>query len=80
MNRVDGRERYALRCGVGAEDIIAEVMTNVSGQGAAVMWDVGNACKYLLRLGKKDDINIEMAKAENYLHHARTGEWIGGGR
>lgn len=39
---------------------------------------IGNALKYLLRAGNKpgeswiDDI----AKAENYLHRALTGEWV----
>lgn len=77
---VDGRERYEVR-GIQTEDIIAEVMRNAAtcGLGMAACWDVGNATKYLLRLGRKDDKESELGKAENYLHHALTGEWIGEG-
>lgn len=39
-------------------------------------WCAGNALKYLLRLGKKDGVESELYKAENYLHRARTGKWI----
>lgn len=74
---VDGRYRYDLG-GIKAEDVIARVMARVF-EACGLMctaWDVGNALKYLLRLGKKDDTEIELGKAENYLHHARTGEWL----
>lgn len=77
---IDGRDRYLL-CGgsVKAEDVIADVMERVEsseGFGMAQTWDVGNALKYLLRAGRKDALDIELGKAENYLHHARTGEWL----
>ncbi|MBR3071051.1 DUF3310 domain-containing protein [Fibrobacter sp.] len=41
-------------------------------------YDIGNAVKYQCRAGLKPDNNWEddIRKAENYLHHARTGEWI----
>lgn len=39
------------------------------------MW-VSFAAKHLLRAGLKDDVDIELKKAENYLHKARTGEWL----
>jgi hypothetical protein len=39
------------------------------------MW-VSFAVKHLLRAGLKDDVDIELLKAENYLHKARTGEWL----
>ena len=72
------RDRYAMRCGVEAEAIIAEVMRNAAERGLSMpqCWDVGNACKYLLRLGRKDDMESELRKSENYLHHALTGEWL----
>ena len=83
MEKVDGRDRYSL-CGgaVKAEDVISDVMERVEsseGFGMAQAWDVGNAIKYLLRAGRKDAMGIELGKAENYLHHARTGRWIGEG-
>lgn len=37
---------------------------------------VSFAVKHLLRAGKKDDVDCELMKAENYLHKARTQEWI----
>ncbi len=39
------------------------------------LW-VTYALKHLLRLGNKDDIYVELFKAENYLRKARTGSWI----
>lgn len=75
---VDGRDRYDLG-GIRAEDVIADVMERVEsagGFGMAQAWDVGNALKYLLRAGRKDALDIELGKAENYLHHALTGEWL----
>ena len=83
MEKVDGRERYSL-CGgaVKAEDVIADVMERVEsaeGFGMSQAWDVGNALKYLLRAGRKDALSMELGKAENYLRHALTGEWIGEG-
>lgn len=79
MEKVDGRERYSLHCGVKAEDVIADVMERVEsaeGFGMSQAWDVGNALKYLLRAGKKDALDMELGKAENYLHHALTSEWL----
>lgn len=79
MEKVDGRERYEV-CGIQAEDIIADVMERVEsaeGFGMSQAWDVGNALKYLLRAGRKDALSEELGKAENYLHHALTGQWIG---
>lgn len=39
------------------------------------MW-VTYALKHLLRCGTKDDVFLELKKAENYIHKARTGEWL----
>ena len=36
----------------------------------------GQAIRYLLRLGLKDDSDLELQKIENYIHRARTGKWI----
>ena len=40
-------------------------------------YDIGTAVKYQCRAGLKPDNNWkdDIRKAENYLHHARTGEW-----
>lgn len=34
------------------------------------------AIKYLLRAGTKDILQKELFKAENFIHRARTGEWM----
>lgn len=74
---VDGRARYDVG-GVEAEKIIASVMETlwIENTGLEQVWDVANALKYLLRIGNKDPWTVEAHKAENYLHHARTGEWL----
>lgn len=47
-----------------------------NGLPANVIFNLGQVLKYVSsRLGKKDDIKIELGKAENYLHRAITGEW-----
>ena len=42
------------------------------------IFPVCNAVKYLLRCGAKkgESWRDDVAKAENYLHRARTGEWM----
>lgn len=32
--------------------------------------------RYIWRLGAKDAMDTELGKAENYIHRARTGEWL----
>lgn len=71
---------------VAAEESSEAVLRAIDAQARAVeaarleamaqAWDVGNALKYLLRAGRKDALDIELGKAENYLHHALTGEWL----
>lgn len=77
VDKVDGRGRYDV-CGIQAEDVITEVMERVYERTDSAMaaWDVANALKYLLRLGRKDGLESELGKAENYIHHAITGEWL----
>lgn len=42
------------------------------------IFPICNAVKYLLRCGAKkgESWSDDVAKAENYLHRARTGEWM----
>jgi hypothetical protein len=78
QEQVSGKARYSLSGGVETEDVIACVMANafMSTGDMYKAWDVGNALKYLLRFGRKDGCDVELGKAENYIHHARTGEWL----
>lgn len=73
-NKVKG-EHYD-KCGIETINIIESVVSreNIPRKPA---YCIGNAIKYLLRLGLKDGESWEedVAKAENYLHRARTGEW-----
>jgi hypothetical protein len=39
-------------------------------------YDVSQALKYLLRVGLKGSSEVDLQKAENYIHRALTGEWI----
>ena len=58
-----------------AIDVIERVI-NSDNLTPDQVFAVGNALKYLLRLGRKDDVADELFKAENYIHRARTGRWL----
>lgn len=56
------------------------VFLNIVGDGSkeallCAMW-TSFAVKHLLRCGRKDGVYTELKKAENYIHRARTGEWL----
>lgn len=61
--------------GFEAIDVISRVI-NSDDLTPDQVFAVGNALKYLLRLGRKDEVDKELFKAENYLHRARTGRWL----
>lgn len=59
------------------EDLMCSLISN--GVNPKVAYDVVAAIKYLSpRLGSKDNtpIELDLLKAENYIHRARTGEWL----
>ena len=74
INKVQGKHYDS--CGVETIEIIESVVTREKLPRKAA-YNVGNAIKYLLRAGLKDGESWEddVAKAENYLHRARTGVW-----
>ena len=49
--------------------------TRATGDFKKALW-TAFAVKRLGRLGLKDRVDLELKKAENYLHKARTGEWL----
>jgi len=74
-NKVKG-EHYD-KSGIEAIKLIESVVSREKLPRKAA-YCVGNAIKYLLRAGLKEGESWEddVAKAENYLHRSRTGEWI----
>lgn len=72
--KVGGRE---------AIDVIESLLDDDNGLSPRRKFLVANAMKYLLRLGRKDGdagTLADLYKAENYLHRARTGEWMEHGK
>ena len=55
-----------------------QIMETVSEVPAKVRLCIAQALRYLMRAGTKqgEDWKKELSKAENYIHRARTGEWI----
>ena len=41
-----------------------------------VAFHIGNAIKYLARAPHKGSYEDDLYKAEDFLHHARTGKWL----
>lgn len=74
INKVQGKHYDG--CGVETIEIIESVVNREKLPRNAA-YSIGNAIKYLLRVGLKDGESWEddVAKAENYLHRARTGVW-----
>lgn len=57
---------------------VIEMVVSRDGLPRKSAYCIGNALKYLLRAGNKpgEQWKDDIAKAENYLHRALTGEWI----
>lgn len=43
---------------------------------AGKLWAIGSMVKHMMRLGLKDDVDIELKKIQNYACYARTGKWM----
>lgn len=61
-------------------DIIEEVVSNPERQLTPKQrYNIAQALKYLLRCGLKGGValvEVDLQKAENYIHRAMTGSWI----
>jgi len=59
--------------------VIEQVMETANAIPAKNRLSIAQALRYLLRVGTKSGENWqkELEKAENYIHRARTGSWIG---
>lgn len=62
--------------GVESIAIIEAFMEMTSQLTPAQKYLCATALKYILRVGRKDSVEIDLQKAENYIHRARTGKWI----
>lgn len=67
---VDDPEWYAGE--VEPVDIIEMVVDGLPPDKA---YSLGQVLRYCLRAGKKDDIDVELGKANNYAHRLVYGHW-----
>lgn len=63
-------ERYAGE--VEPIDIIERVVEGLPPDKA---YSLGQVLRYCLRAGRKDDIDVELGKANNYAHRLVFGHW-----
>lgn len=68
--KVDDPEWYA--GDVEPIDIIERVVEGLPPDKA---YSLGQVLRYCLRAGKKDDIDVELGKANNYAHRLVYGHW-----
>nr|UVX75031.1 MAG: protein of unknown function DUF3310 [Bacteriophage sp.] len=68
--KADGPERYA--GGVEPIDIIERVVDGLPPDKA---YSLGQVLRYCLRAGRRDDIDVELGKANNYAHRLVFGHW-----
>lgn len=68
--KVDDPEWYAGE--VEPIDIIERVVDGLPPDKA---YSLGQVLRYCLRAGKKDDIDVELGKANNYAHRLVFGHW-----
>lgn len=70
--KVDDPEWYAGE--VEPIDIIERVVEGLPPDKA---YSLGQVLRYCLRAGKKDDVDVELGKANNYAHRLVYGHWRG---
>lgn len=68
--KVNNHEWYAGE--VEPIDIIERVVEGLPPDKA---YSIGQVLRYCLRAGKKDDIDVEPGKANNYAHRLVFGHW-----
>lgn len=68
--KVDNPEWYAGN--VEPIDIIERVVEGLPPDKA---YSLGQVLRYCLRAGRKDDIGVELGKANNYAHRLVFGHW-----
>lgn len=68
--KVDDPEWYA-----GEVEPINIIERVVEGLPPDKAYSLGQVLRYCLRAGKKDDIDVELGKANNYAHRLVFGHW-----
>ena len=68
--KVDAPEWYAGE--VEPIDIIERVVEGLPPDKA---YSLGQVLRYCLRAGRKDDVDVELGKANNYAHRLVYGHW-----
>lgn len=68
--KVDDPEWYAGE--VEPIDIMERVVEGLPPDKA---YSLGQVLRYCLRAGKKDDMDVELGKADNYAHRLVFGRW-----
>ena len=69
-------KQYYLSAGIETISLIEDIMER-QNIPSVKRYMIGNALKYLIRIGKKtQQYEDDLLKAEDYLHRARTGEWL----
>lgn len=67
MNETHNPKRYEVLPGIQAWDILKPVCNRFSGIMTAYVFNIG---KYFLRLGRKDDVLLELKKIREYTDKA----------
>lgn len=61
---------------VNAIETIQFIVQVVKDYPPAVAFHIGSAIKYIARAPHKGSYEADLYKAEDFLHHARTGKWL----
>lgn len=66
---------YGTYINVGEVEPIDIIERVVEGLPPDKAYSLGQVLRYCLRAGKKDDIDVELGKANNYAHRLVFGHW-----
>lgn len=71
----DRRALYGTYINAGEVEPIDIIERVVEGLPPDKAYSLGQVLRYCLRAGKKDDIDVELGKANNYAHRLVFGHW-----
>nr|UVM83887.1 MAG: protein of unknown function DUF3310 [Bacteriophage sp.] len=70
-----GEKVYAPEWHAGEVEPIDIIERVVEGLPPDKAYSLGQVLRYCLRAGKKDDMDVELGKANNYAHRLVFGHW-----